>query len=34
MVQAFIPVEEIIEHNLNQLFGGAIIKVTILSVGT
>lgn len=27
MVQAFMPVEQIIEHNLGQLFGGAIIKV-------
>ena len=26
-VQAFMPVEQIIEHNLGQLFGGAIIKV-------
>ncbi len=25
--QAFMPVEQIIEHNLGQLFGGAIIKV-------
>ncbi len=27
--QAFMPVEQIIEHNLGQLFGGAIITVRL-----